>query len=106
MPSVYQANPHFNGTGGVDSSSPPHLVEENKWTKCHQFRVAFGGVVQVPNKVLLGTIPISEPLLRIVSLPSGFSNRCLLVALTLTAVYQIKPTNVAASRVLYTERSR
>jgi hypothetical protein len=51
---------HQDIIGGVDTTSPAHLLSPTQWRTQHNFRLT-PGLKQLPHKVLLATVNVSEP---------------------------------------------
>jgi len=102
MPSTRQDFLRDRMLGGIDLTTPPHLLPEDKWRDAANFRVSDGRLVQAPGFVSVTPAP-AQPLVEIVSLPSGRAPMidasskkpatCLFVGLHSynTKVYSVRP---------------
>lgn len=80
--------------GGVDSTTRPHLVEDDCWTTAHNLVAINTFFSQVPPKVLIGATALDGgPILGLLSVPSGANASSAMIALTPTRAYLVKFSN-------------
>lgn len=90
-------------TGGVDTTSPPHLVMPPKWTTAHNMRFN-PRCEQVPRKKLYNTLSASDSVLALPMLPGELPGYARILALTkdqLRAISGSVLTNGLASDAEY-----
>jgi hypothetical protein len=87
--------------GGVDSSTPAHLVDESRWVQHHNVRPFRGGLTQLAHKVQLGQVTEQSTELQLLAtLSTGNKDEALAVALTRNKVLQLRPAAPASGVVL------
>lgn len=95
MASEHQQQTHDKMFGGVDSTTRPHLVEDDSWIEAHNMVAINTFFAQVPPKVLVGNG--SPGLLGIIialfAIPAGTNPSNAMVALTTTGAFIVKFEN-------------
>jgi hypothetical protein len=91
---------HVQTIQGMDSTTPPHLVDESKWTMCRGMRSYYGKLIQFPNFVFRGVLNVSNPTVDgIFTLPTGIRAENLTITFassSVPGVYQLRdPINTS-----------
>lgn len=89
--SAFQQETHDKMFGGVDTTTRPHLVEEDTWTTAHNMVAINTQFTQVPQKVVIGTLGV--PILALLSIPVGSNPSSSMVALTANGMFVVKMLN-------------
>jgi hypothetical protein len=93
--SKHQQETHDKMFGGVDTTTRPHLVEEDSWTTAHNIMAINTNFQQVPPKVAIGTL--TGPILALFTIPAGNNSSASIVALTPNGAYVVKINNGEAT---------
>ncbi len=91
---------HNQVVGGVDTASPGHLIADTRWTTVHNVRPFRGAITQVPRRVQQATLAQSTPLQLITNLSTGQADRALMVGLTKSKAYQLRPLSTTHPELL------
>lgn len=91
--SKFQQETHDRMFGGVDTTTRPHLVEDDTWIQAHNMMAINTYFSQVPPKVVVGSVGPRAPIMALFYVPSGTNPQGSLVALTPNGAYIVKITN-------------
>ena len=84
MPSTRDVQPHVRTIQGMDSTTPAHLLGDDKWTMCRGMRSYYGKLIQVPGFLPLGVIDALATITDgFFSLPTGVRSENLAVTVSL-----------------------
>lgn len=91
MQKAHQPITHERMLGGVDTTSPPHLLADDEWVTAHNMVAINGQFQQVPHKVQQGGVGTTDTILALLSIPCGNQGGGTLIALTATTAFAVKP---------------
>lgn len=94
MPTTRKVSPHFQTISGVDTTTPPHLVPDNKWTNSLGFRSYYGKLQQFGLfKLEQAGFNPNPPIHKIIPIPTGFGTQVHPVLITGNGVWRVSYTN-------------
>jgi hypothetical protein len=77
--------------GGIDKSSPPHLIETSRWLSLHNMRPFRGAIQQLPRQVRMYDPSVTSEFLLFAGIPTRQQDRAMTVGLTKSKAYQLRP---------------
>ena len=87
---------HSTVIGGVDTAAPGHLIDPMRWVTMHNMRPFRGAVTQIQRRVRQATLGTGIPLQVIANLSTGQADKALMLGLTKSKAYQLRPLGSAS----------
>lgn len=87
---------HLQGLGGMDYTTPPHLLDQQKWRLLYNTRTINGAVQQIARQRLYAQTTHTEEITALAALPTGAADCAAWLALSDTKLTQLASLEEAA----------
>lgn len=100
MSSTRQPIVHAGMLGGMDATTPPHMLDAQTWFFARDVRNHNGRIEQNKLMRLLGQTATADKIYGIFSIPVGHANHCHFLAISKSFVYQLRLDSIVSSAAL------